>query len=498
MEIQFNCTTIRSLQSVRNSTQIQELTQEVRLPDGFPDVGRVLGCWGQPVLRGKEWRSGCVGANGGVMTWVLYAPEDGTKPRCVETWLPFDMKWDIPETPYDGTILLCPILRWADARTLSPRKMLARVDMVMYMNALTPQDTEYYMPVELPPDVQLLKRNRSLMVPCEAGEKAFAMEEHLEIPASQTKPEKIVRFCIKAELTDQKILADKGVFRGAILVHVLYRDAEGRLATMDKEIPFSQYAQLDADYGDGAALRVWPVVTEAETELTETGELKLKCSMTGQYMVYDAKNIELIEDAYSPERQLKLSTQQLNMPVVRQLLQQTVRMETPVQFDGGQVADLALYLGQPELFQIDGQYEARNAGKYQMLYYNGADELVGVGDNWQDKWQLEIPDGSSADMQMQISGVPQFRQTGEGKILADMLINGSVTHREDIQMVTGMELGEEFQPDPGRPSVILRRYADNGLWELAKEMGTTVEKIMNANALTQEPEPGKMLLIPVL
>ena len=164
MEIQFNCTTIRSLQSVRNSTQIQELTQEVRLPDGFPDVGRVLGCWGQPVLRGKEWRSGCIGANGGVMTWVLYAPEDGTKPRCVETWLPFDMKWDIPETPYDGTILLCPILRWADARTLSPRKMLARVDMVMYMNALTPQDTEYYMPVELPPDVQLLKRNRSLII----------------------------------------------------------------------------------------------------------------------------------------------------------------------------------------------------------------------------------------------------------------------------------------------------------------------------------------------
>jgi len=498
MEIQFNCTTIRGLQTVHSGTQSQELTQEVRLPDGFPDIGRVLGCWGQPILRGKEWRSGSVGASGGVMTWVLYAPEDGTKPRCVESWLPFDMKWDIPETRYDGTILLNPFLRWADARTLSPRKLLARVDIAMYMNALTPQDMQLYTPMEIPQDVQLLKKNHSILIPCEAGEKAFSLDEPLENFASSGKPEKIVRFCMKPELTDQKVLGDKGVFRGAVLVHILYRDAEGKLAVMDKEIPFSQYAQLDADYGDGAVLRVWPVVTEAEMELTDAGELKIKGSLSGQYMVYDAKNIEVVEDAYSPNRLLKLSTQQLDMPIVKQLLQQTVRMEMPVQFAEGQVADLALYLGQPELILTDEGYEAANAGKYQILYYDGASEPACMSNNWKDNWRLEMPNGTFGNLQMDISGTPQFRQGGEGQIVADMLISASVADMKNFQMVTGMELGEQCQPDPQRPSVILRRYAQNGLWELAKETGTTVDKIMSANALTQEPEPGKMLLIPVL
>ena len=52
----------------------KEETQEYKLPDGMPDIGRVIAAWGQVVLRGKEWRSRHIGISGGVMLWVLYAP----------------------------------------------------------------------------------------------------------------------------------------------------------------------------------------------------------------------------------------------------------------------------------------------------------------------------------------------------------------------------------------------------------------------------------------
>ena len=46
--------------------QNSELTQELKLPDGLPDVGRILTCWGQEILRTKEWRLDGIFITGGV------------------------------------------------------------------------------------------------------------------------------------------------------------------------------------------------------------------------------------------------------------------------------------------------------------------------------------------------------------------------------------------------------------------------------------------------
>jgi hypothetical protein len=43
----------------------------------------------------------------------------------------------------------------------------------------------------------------------------------------------------------------------------------------------------------------------------------------------------------------------------------------------------------------------------------------------------------------------------------------------------------------------LRRAGDEGLWAIAKDYGSTVQAIREANQLTEEPENGQMLLIPI-
>ena len=55
----------------------------------------------------------------------------------------------------------------------------------------------------------------------------------------------------------------------------------------------------------------------------------------------------------------------------------------------------------------------------------------------------------------------------------------------------------EQQDGSQRPSLILRRAGEEGLWELAKKTGSTVAAIRSANKLQEEPKPGQLLLIPV-
>ena len=85
-----------------------------------------------------------------------------------------------------------------------------------------------------------------------------------------------------------------------------------------------------------------------------------------------------------------------------------------------------------------------------------------------------------------------------GSVHADGQITVTATAGQGISMVTGLTLGEKAEPDPGRPSLILRRSRGEQLWDIAKTSGSTVEAIRKANGLTNEPEDGKMLLIPVV
>ena len=70
MELHFSNTGIPCLKTVKQDVQTQEQTQEVKLTEGLPDMGRVLGVWGQSVLRGKQWQGEEATVSCGAMVWV--------------------------------------------------------------------------------------------------------------------------------------------------------------------------------------------------------------------------------------------------------------------------------------------------------------------------------------------------------------------------------------------------------------------------------------------
>ncbi len=78
MEMAFQKTAFPCMTCAVREVQNAEQTQELRLPDGMPDIGKVLCAWGQVILRSKEWRSDSVLVSGGMLMWVLYLPEDGS------------------------------------------------------------------------------------------------------------------------------------------------------------------------------------------------------------------------------------------------------------------------------------------------------------------------------------------------------------------------------------------------------------------------------------
>lgn len=495
MDLQFNQSVLRCLDRTVSEYQSQEQTQEVRIPEDLPDVGTVLACWGQVILRGKEWRSDSVGITGGVMGKVLYMPDQGETPQCVEVWLPFQMKWSIPAGKPDGTIVALPMLRSADARALSSRKLMVRTNVCVQMQAFVPAEYGLYQPENIPEDVQLLRHKCKWIIPGEAGEKAFTLEENLELNTSEPKPEQLIHVCLTPQVLEKKVLADKLIFRGIAVVHILYRAGDGRLYSRDFDVPFSQYEELSREFDPEATLLLEVVVTNLELEDTPEGIFRLRAGLSGQYVVYDAVTADVTTDAYSPLRTVEAKWQHVDVPGIQEQNIQTVTAQVDPGVDIMRPVDM-VFRTEPPYISRDGDIvEADLGGSFGVLYYDPEGQLQYASSSWESPMQFPDGEGKHLHMSLRPAGKTQY---GAGMLCADLQVETQAVAAAPMEMICAMELGERKEPDPQRPSLVVTRAGNNSLWELAKRHGSTVTHIKEANELHTDPDSNQILLIPIL
>ena len=498
MQLQFEKQGIPCLQTVKRELQSQEQTQELRISDGMPDIGSIIGAWGQVILRSKEWQGDGMSVSGGTMIWVQYMPEEGGEPQCVESWLPFQMRWSFPQTQRDGNILTQCFLRNVDARSLSARKMMLRTNVSVLGWAVEKQEQEIYVPAGIPDDVQIKTQQYPIQLPIEAGEKAFSLEETLTLPPSVPRLEKTISFSMQPQITEKKMMGDKVVFRGNAVLHMLYCADDGGEYSWDFDIPFTQYSELDGEYGDDAEVMLLTCVTALELE-KETDTLNMKAGLVCQYCISHRHMVEVTEDAYSPRRSVVPAGQELQLPGILETRTQSIHAQLNAPMDGMRLTDTQ-FLPQPVQVRSSGEETLLEVpGQFQMLYYDMDGNLRTATQKWQEDMTIPTGEGSTLEAFIWPVGKAQGNLlSGSAQVSADMELMMQTRNGAAIPMVTSLEVGEMQEPDPRRPSLILRRKGSDTLWELAKKNGTTVAAIQEANRLDAEPEATQMLLIPIL
>ena len=493
MDVVFQNRQLTCLVPVIRDAQNSEQTQEIKLTEGMPDVGRILSAWGQPILRGKEWDMDTLNYTGGMMVWVLYAPEDGSTERCVEGWIPFQLRWDLPEELPEGQICLRLLPRLVDARSVSPRKILVRAGMAVLAEAFVPRQIPVPELEASPEGVELLRRTYPVRLMKEAGEKSFVVDEELSLPDSAPRPEQIIYYHAEPKVTDKKVLSEKVVFRGSTNLHTLYRGEDGQLHSWDFDLPFSQYTELSGAYGQEAQAEFALCPTSMELELDE-GRLRFRCGLTAQYGISDREQLNLVEDAYSPSRELTIQNQTLELPVVLESRRETVYAQENLSEAVNSAADVRFLPDFPKQRFREGVVELELPGVFQSLYRGEDGSLGAITTRWDGTLKL------NADENATLTAVPApvSAQYSAGSLKAELPLALTTTAKQQLPVVSGLALGEEHRSVPSRPCLILRRAGGESLWQIAKEAHSTTSSIREANNLQAEPAPGQLLLIPVL
>ena len=497
MELPFEKRVSRFWQQKLYTPVMKEETQEYKLPEGMPDVGRIIAAWGQVVLRGKEWRSRHMGLSGGVMVWVLYAPEGGGEPRRIESWIPFNVRVDHNHEAEDGVIRAECLLSSVDARSASSRKIMLRANLGLLVQSLLPREAELMEPGELLGDIEVLERIYPMILTRETGERTFLSEERLTLPQDSAPLRRIVYFRLSPRVREQKVLGSRGVFRGVGALHLLYQDDREELHSVDLELPIAQYLDLDGDYGEEAEISNLLCVTSLEVEPDENGELFVRCGLVSQYIINAPTVIRCLEDAYSPQRELELVRQEFELPAW--LEEQTRQLELQERLTGEGIPVDQIFFPEPSVVtRIPEGAEVRMGGSFQTLCRNDEGELVGRSQKTSQSVRLMT--ACETIPCTWLRGGAKARRDGGGWML-EQTMEGKLSSlcTQPIEMVTGIKAGELREPDPERASVIIRaKRGEETLWDIAKVCGSTVSAIQRLNKLEREPEDNRLLLIPVI
>ena len=481
MELQWKKTACPYLQPQPLPTQNLEETLELRLGEEMPDMGRIVCAWGQAVVRSKQWRSDSVNLSGGVNASVLYLPEDGSPLRCVECWMPFQGKWNLPQSRREGAMRVSCLLSGLDARVLSARKMMLRADLSLIGQTLESAEVEISSPGVLPEGVQVLTNVYPAILAREAGEKNFSIDEQIRLPGIA----KWGGFSLQPELTEQTVVGSRVVLRGIGRLRYCAVDEAGQLQFGETEIPFAQFADLDREYENGE-VDIMLCVSSVEPEQTEDGVV-VQCGITAQYLIKDRMLLEIAEDAYSPTCRLELASQPLKLPMELDHREEILNAFPPAA--EGQLLHMDFLPAQPQVFREGDRLCLELPGRFQRLYRDGDGQLHSIEVPWCGK--LEFAAAENIRLQPTVDRV-DISPTG-----AAVAVGLRSWTDQSIPMICDITAGELLQPRQDRPSLLLRPMDTDSLWELAKTTGSTMDAIRKANALSQEPQWGQMLLIPI-
>lgn len=477
--------------------QTQELTQEIKLGDGLPDIGRVLGAWGQVILRSKEWQQNAAMATGGVMVWCLYMPEDGSEPRCIEGWMPYKLTWNVSAAEQDGYLFVSPLLRFVDCRSISARKLMLRAGVAAAGQVLQHSELSVFHEKGLPSDVELLKNSYPVRIPVENGEKSFVLDEELSMQEQTVPMEKLLRYNVHPEILEHKVMTDKVVFRGNAEFEILYLGTDGLLHTNKWQLSFSQFTELDNSFEADSTSELQIAVTSLELDRTESGFFHLKCGLLAQYLILDARTIELTEDAYATGCAATPKLEELLLPVMLDLRQENLPIECEISGVQADVIEVFVLPDYPKIVSQDNGQEIRCSGVAQLLYYDESRSLQSCTARWEKALEMPAADGSILLPTVSAGPCTVAFNPDNVQILGQIDLSVRTWASKGIPAAVGVSYAESSEREERKPSVILYRCQGSSLWEIAKHCRARLTDIQVTNHLQSEPETGTVLLIPI-
>ncbi len=475
-----------------------EETAELIVPDKCEDAEAIVDSFGTLTVKDSRWEGEELQIGGTVQGAVLLLTRDGQVHR-VEASVPFSLKRQIPREGDKGTVRFHCQLSSVEGKILNSRKLLLRVGILCDVQLFEERERILHSMEEPDPTLQLRKAVYPVKMPVELGSKSFTLSDEPELPELTAPVARLLKAVCCPRVLEQKAVGSKGVFKMELLLHILYADPEERLCSYEWRIPLSQYVDFSRDV-EGAQIQTCLQLTDFELEpdsRVQSRRLFLRLGLVAQSLVYEVRELELIEDGFCTNATLLPTWEQWQCRSLLDSRELTAEARWRTEEGISDLVDVWAQPMEPELLHQGDVLYLKLPVSCSMVYYDTEGQLRGRTVQTCGETELLLHAGAFLRAEDLSCGQVYCNAGPKGaelripiQLRADSFANQTMTDLAEAQI---KELPQSFEP---APSLIIRRTeGEESLWEIAKSYNASVEAIVGANALESDLIPADTLLL---
>lgn len=509
---------VRLNQPIGEDTIQTIVENDIIVPDVKPDITRILLLDGESWIDSAEAASDKVLISGTVRYKILYVSDDSEKPiKSINSATGFQYSMDIPDTRQGMQCSVKCDIEHMEYEVINSRKV--NVKAIVSLAGKTTDQVERQITQDFDglEGIQVLRNTICVNSYIGNSESSCAVGEILEIPTGKPAILEVLRSDARVAAKDFKVTEDKIVALGELYLSTLYiADNETRaIQFMEHQIPFTQAIELagvdDSSYCD-IDYNLGEVICEALED--SDGELRqLRCeAMLGLYAeCFEKKEVELVEDAYSPYSRVDIEKEELKLQelVSENESQITVKEAIEIDENSPDISELFNVLGKLSISGgeiTDDRITVEGVVVSNVLYLaaNEEEPVLCASREIPFRHTLDVKgvkDGMGLDVEMDIEHC-SYNIISNKQIEVRFIIGLKTRVGREITVPVVVKATEQPQDEnrlAQQPSVtIYFTRQDDTLWKIAKKYCTTVDELIINNDLDDSGElkGGEQLIIP--
>lgn len=496
---------------IYDSTVEQSVEIEYVLPDYYPNVFKVLRTSIDTQILSKNVVDGRITLDGVSMVKIIYLSEDSNKMCQIEQKQSFTKVIELKEKCDNLDVIVKSKCGYVNCRAINSRRVDVRG--VVELSVTTIKDSLR----ECITDCENLQLHKEQLEICDKNlymEKEFSIKEELQVGQGNFSIQDILNYKAVGVVSEYKLLVNKVVFKGEILVHTLYtcneRPQEPQI--IQHSIPFSNiidFDGIDEDYKCSISLET--LKFDIDMQVEENGECHLfvaQLALRAKCIAVKNKIANIIDDAYSTSYEANIQKDKIKLERFNMLLNENTMIKQSLKINQVQINNVYDILS-----EVDNSSIRIERGK-KYLDFNLKLSILGLDEEGNNICLNEVMPCSveikvqSKSEQLNIREDILIKNIGytiismnELEVRIEIQINGVLFDVFYKEVTTKIEVNTDKKKNREDNCSLRIYFADEGenIWQIAKKYNTSVKAILEENTLDSEEILTRgMILIPIV
>lgn len=490
---------------ISTKKEIFQVEGDMIVPDSKPDILNTICTSGVVCIYKKEIMTDKIRIDGNINTYIMYlADSSEDKVRGINTDLDFSEFIQVPNCQEGMTCKLEVNLKSIESKIINGRKINIKATVEAKVSVFSNEEVEIINDLTNAEEIKMLKEDLKVNSLVGTGETKIYAKDNIAINNIDNLAE-ILKSNICICDKDVKVSYNKILVKAEAEVNIMYLTEDNRINCVNAKIPVVGFIDIQNVNDDS----ICDVNYEIKNILlkpnpSEEHSVYVEIEVGVVATVYEEKQINLIQDLYSPCENLDCNKKKITTITDKKSSQEIKQIREKLTLEGmenksiidadvipiieneNKLNSRIIYEGELQLMFVVSDNEMQIDTKSAKIPFEYAVENLDNGEQMNTDMEMEI---LNKDFILQDGGIVSSN--------IDIKMNMNSYRDTDLNIMDEIQTnGEREAQDYSIVMYIVKK--DDTLWKIAKTFGSTIEDIVRTNGIEDENkiDVGQKLFIP--